>query len=116
MGVFIVCGHDLGHTSGGGLRLEKQNKPKRTRFFDKAAETFDLPGEVLWDLPRITIVAGNRVVVENHKGLMDYGENSIVIAGGRVEVRIVGTELELRAMNADELLITGDVFSVEFIR
>ena len=94
--------------------MEKQTK--RTRFFDKAADTFDLPGEVVWDLPRITIVAGNRVVVENHKGLMDYNENSIVVAGGRVEVRILGNDLELRAMNADELLITGDVFNVEFIR
>ena len=81
----------------------------------RAADTFDLPGEVLMDLPRITVTGGGRVVVENHKGLLDYGPNAILINGGKLTLKLLGDKLELRAMNARELLITGDVFQVEFI-
>ena len=95
--------------------MEKQRNSRKTRIMDRAADKFDLPGEVLGDLPRISVTGGQRVVVENHKGLMDYGPEAIVIAGGRVTLKLTGANLELRAMNVRELLITGDVFQVEFI-
>ena len=85
------------------------------RVASRAADAFDLPGEVLLDLPRITVTGGGRVMVENHQGLMDYSDQLIVVAGGRVTLKIIGDGLELRAMTAEALLITGNVFSVEFI-
>ena len=39
----------------------------------------------------------------------------IEVNGGRVRIRINGAELELRAMNQDDLVITGQISSVEFI-
>ena len=95
--------------------MERREKPKKARAIDRAADRFDLPGEVIGDLPRLTVIGGQRVIVENHKGLMDYGPNNIVIAGGKVTLKLTGDNLELRAMNAEDLLITGDVFQVEFI-
>ena len=92
----------------GGVNLKRN-------ILDHAADTFDLPGEVLSDLPRLTVTGGRRVMVENHKGLMDYASEQIVVAGGKVTIKIIGSDLELRAMNADALLISGDVFNVEFI-
>ena len=95
--------------------MERGDSPRRSRPIERARDAFDLPGEVIGDLPRITVTGGQRVVVENHKGLMDYGPNSIVIAGGKVTLKLTGADLELRAMRAEELLITGDVFHLEFI-
>ena len=95
--------------------MQRRNKPKKERILGRAADTFDLPGEVLMDLPRVTVTGGRRVVVENHKGLMDYGPNTIVINAGALTLKLLGDNLELRAMNAQELLITGDIFNLEFI-
>jgi len=91
-----------------------KEKAKGGKLLNRAAERFDLPGEVLSNLPRVTIVGCGRVVVENHKGLLDYSENAIIVNGGRVTVHILGDKLELRAMNALELLVTGTVFNIEF--
>ena len=55
------------------------------------------------------------MVVENHQGLMDYSAETIVVAGGRVALKITGDTLELRAMTAEALLITGNVFRIEFV-
>lgn len=85
------------------------------KILRNAADTFDLPGEVLLDLPRLTVTGGGRVMVENHQGLMDYSSELIVVAGGRVTIKLIGDGLELRAMNAEALLITGNVFHIEFV-
>ncbi len=80
-----------------------------------AAERFDLPADAVAGLPKLTITGKARVVIENHKGLLEYGEHMIEVNGGRVRIRINGAELELRAMNQDDLVITGQISSVEFI-
>lgn len=95
--------------------MEKREKEKQPGILRRAADTFELPGEVLLDLPRLTITGGQRAIVENHQGLMDYSPQCIVVAGGKVILKIMGDALELRAMTAEALLITGDVFRVEFV-
>lgn len=65
-------------------------------------------------LPRIEIVGCGQVYIENHKGVMEYGENVIDVNGGKVVVRIEGSGLSLRAMNQNEMLIGGNIESVSF--
>ena len=95
--------------------MEQTSKSKRRGLLDLARDTFDLPGEVLHALPRVTIAGGSRLLVEHHRGLLDYGDTAIVIAGGKVTVRVTGDGLRLHAMTAEAILITGSVFGVEFI-
>ena len=54
--------------------------------------------------------------VENHKGILAYGREEIHISGGIYLIKIAGRELELRAMTPEELLITGTITAVEFVR
>jgi sporulation protein YqfC len=77
------------------------------------AERFDLPAETAAGLPRITITGDSRVLIENHKGLLEYSDELIQVSGGRVRVRISGQGLLLRAMDGEMLLISGKIFAVE---
>jgi len=95
--------------------LEMPGDKKREGMLDRAAELFDLPAEALAGAPRLTITGNRRIVVENHKGLLEYGENEIDVNVGRTILKIKGEDLELRAMNADELMVTGTVFGIEFV-
>ena len=45
-----------------------------------------------------------------------YGESEIHISGGSLVVLVRGSGLELRAMTPEELLITGTITAVEFVR
>ena len=51
--------------------------------------------------------------MENHKGILAYGSEEIHISGGKMVVKVRGTDLELKAMNASQLLITGDIAAIE---
>ena len=85
---------------------------------EETAERFELPPEAVAGMPRITITGRSRVLVENHRGLLEYGEDTVEVvevAGGRIRVRIHGTELQLRAMDRNDLVITGRILSVEVL-
>ncbi len=78
------------------------------------ADRFDLPQEALLGSGKLTVVAGRRVFVENHRGILEYGTGRMVISLDRGRVVINGTELELAAMSGRELVIRGKLQSVEW--
>ena len=51
--------------------------------------------------------------MENHKGILAYGTDEIHVSGGKLIIKIRGSNLELRAMNASELLITGEIAGID---
>lgn len=86
---------------------------KREGLLEKTAEVLDLPGDVVAGLPRLELVGRRQLRMENHKGILAYGSQEIHISGGRLVVKVRGDGLELKTMNAGELLITGDIAGIE---
>ena len=78
----------------------------------RASRMFDLPADAVAGLPLIELVGDKQLRVENHRGILAYDPREIHIGGGKVAIRVKGLELELKVMNAGELLITGQIFSV----
>ena len=77
------------------------------------AELFDLPADVVAGLPRLELVGDGELRVENHKGILAYGDQEIQVSGGVFLIQIRGSGLELRAMTGLELLITGRIDSIQ---
>lgn len=87
------------------------------KHFSQAAEAFadalDIPEDVLLGSERIVITAGKRAVVENHRGILAYGEERIVICLPRGKLAINGAGLRLLALTADCIVVGGRIQSVE---
>ena len=86
---------------------------RKERLLERTAEALELPGDVVAGLPRIELTGDRELRMENHRGILAYGSDEIQIAGGRLVVKVRGENLELLAMNAGELLITGALRGVE---
>ena len=84
-------------------------KPRRSGLLEKAADALDLPADALAGLPRLELVGDKELRMENHRGILAYGSEEIHISGGKLIVKVRGKNLELRAMNAGHLLITGTI-------
>lgn len=78
------------------------------------ADRLDMPEDILLGAAKLTISAGRKALVENHRGVLEYSEERIVVASGRGKLSITGTKLRLAAMNRAELLITGKIQGVEW--
>lgn len=90
-----------------------EERVRRRGFVEKLAQVFDLPADAAAGLPLIELTGDKRLRVENHRGILAYDPREIHIGGGKVAIRVKGLELELKVMNAGELLITGQILAVE---
>ena len=86
---------------------------KRKNLLEKTARTFDLPGDVLAGMSCVRLVGREELYLQNHRGILAYGETEILVSGGKVMIRICGSDLQLRSMTASDLMITGTIRSIE---
>lgn len=78
------------------------------------ADAFDLPEEAVPGAARVIITSGKRVAVENHRGLLSYGEERIVIRLPRGKLTLTGAGLQLIVMSAERLFIGGRIQALEW--
>ena len=87
-------------------------KRKKEGLLERTAQVFDIPGQAA-GLPRVEMTGRHELRMENHRGILAYGREEIIVSGGKLLVKVKGEGLELRAMTAGELRITGTILSVE---
>ncbi len=87
---------------------------RKESLLERASQALDLPGDALAGMPRIELLGDRELRMEYHRGILAYGTEEIHISGGKLVVRVRGAGLELRSMNPAELLITGQILSLDF--
>ena len=87
---------------------------RKESLLERASQALDLPGDALAGMPRIELLGDRELRMEYHRGILAYVTKEIHISGGKLVVRVRGTGLELRSMNPAELLITGQILSLDF--
>ena len=75
---------------------------------------FEIPEEVANNVPRITILNFDRMLIENYKCILEYQEFFIRIKMTNGVLDINGFNLELNEMTKDDLIITGIIDSIDF--
>lgn len=82
------------------------------RLVSDIAERLDMPPEALGE-PKLTVIGHSRLLIENHRGLLEYGSEHICVAVRRGRINIEGCGLSVSAMNKCELIINGKIQSLE---
>lgn len=62
---------------------------------------------------RITSMGNRTLLVENHRGVMEFGEERIVLATGCGSVTVEGAGLALSQLRRDALIIEGEIANVQ---
>lgn len=88
---------------------------KRKRF-NKIDSFLELPQEVYSDIPKLSIIGFDEIVLENYKGIVEYEEFFASISTYIGVVNISGYDLNLEKMTNDDIKITGKIESIEFER
>ena len=78
------------------------------------SERLSLPEDALLGAAKLTVTAGRKTLIENHRGILEYGTEHIVISTGRGKISLSGSGMKLMAMNKSELLISGEIKNVEW--
>jgi len=79
--------------------------------FDKL---FDIPEEISSDIPKVTILGFDRMLIENYKAVLEYQDFFVRIKMKTGLININGFGLFMNEMTKDDLIITGNIESVDF--
>lgn len=88
---------------------------RKAGVLERFSRALDLPADVVAGLPRMNIIGGNEILIENHKGILLYNDTDIHVSGGNVVLKLHGDGMSVTAMNATELLISGRLLGIDFV-
>lgn len=81
----------------------------------RAAEQMGLPSEVI-GASQIEITGCRQILLCGHKGIRSYSPTEIIVELKDCAVRLVGCGLGILTMTKTELLLSGVLDSVSFLR
>ncbi|QJW46394.1 sporulation protein YqfC [bacterium BFN5] len=86
---------------------------KRGRL-QKLAGLLEIPQDIVMDLPRITMLGNKQLLIENHKGIIEYTSSLIRIKLNQGELIVTGTDLTLGNLQAEQILVEGTVGELKY--
>ena len=79
----------------------------------KFEKIFDVPEEITSDIPKITILGFNKILIENYKCILEYQDFFIRIKMSIGLIDITGFNMKMEEMTQDDLIITGTIESID---
>lgn len=92
----------------------KPDGENRKKWQENIANFFELPKELLCNLPRITLIGDIQMLLENYGGIIEYNDELLRLKIREGEVVVTGKKLTIKNFLNDELLIEGKIISVEY--
>lgn len=77
-------------------------------------ETLDLPKDLFLGFPCISLTGNRELYISNHRGLLVYETECIVVLSKPFQIHIYGRNLIIDTYSKEEILIKGYIRSMEF--
>ena len=81
---------------------------------EAVTKSLELPVNVLEGLPEIELLGNREAVVEHCEGVLEYTDQVVRLDTGKLVVRFLGRDLQLRSMNETGVTVEGFIASVDF--
>lgn len=95
-------------------RGKKEECAGKRGIKEKFTEMLELPKELILNTPRMTMVGNKDIMIENHKGIMEFGCDRIRVNTGSGIIKITGSGLIIKEITSEDIIISGCIDSIEF--
>ena len=85
-------------------------KIKKTR--NKLERLLEIPVEVTTNIPKITLVGFDQLMIENYMGVIEYEEYLVKINSSIGIIIIEGNKMNLNQINENDVLISGVISKI----
>ncbi|TDX51067.1 sporulation protein YqfC [Orenia marismortui] len=87
---------------------------KKDKAKEVFAKVFELPQEVVLNLPRISLTGNLQIEIENHRGIIKYNSDFIKVRVYHGQIIIKGEKLIIESLEKDILRIEGKITDLSF--
>ena len=84
------------------------------KYGEKIGRSLDLPMNLIRGMPTVHITGNSEILIEGHKGILQYDNDIIKIAAKNMSISFLGQNLSLRTLNSENIVIQGNLQSVGF--
>ena len=81
---------------------------------NKIVSTLDLPKDLFLGLSNISLCGNREVYISNHRGILSYGQEEMIILIKDYQLHIKGKDLSIISYSREELVIQGYIRTMEF--
>lgn len=81
---------------------------------NKIIESLDLPQDLFLGMPCLSFTGNRELFISNHRGILSYETEQISVQAKSFQIQIAGKHLVIVNYSKDELIIKGNIRSVEF--
>lgn len=90
------------------------NRGRRIRFSERLAQMCDVPQEAIVNIPVFVIRGRREIEVAGCDGIIEYGDDHIVLNMGKDIFSVEGDGLVLSDFKNSVLFVRGNIVSVSF--
>lgn len=80
------------------------------------AQFLDLPKDVVFDIPRMTMIGNMQLYIENHRGVKEFSDRMLKLQLTTGCVEIIGQQLVIRTILTEEVMVEGLIEQVKYIQ
>lgn len=80
---------------------------KHRKNIETIIESLELPQDLFEGLPNILLTGNRKIYISNHRGILAYERDEIIILAKTVQIKVQGEELIIESYSKDELVIRG---------
>lgn len=96
------------------MRKQKKLKEDNYKLFGSIIDSFEIPEEVVINIPIIHLLGNREIEVENFKAIMTYSDSLIKLSTNEGFVAVKGKNLEAKSMTSEVIKIKGHIEGVLF--
>lgn len=90
--------------------MRRMNRNKLQKW---TAELLELPQDVVYDLPRLTMIGDRQLYIENHRGVLHFSSDRLRLALSKGELEVTGEDLVIRTIWTEEVFVEGVIKHIE---
>jgi len=80
---------------------------------NKLIEMLELPKEINADVPYLSLMGNEEMVIENYKSILEYNESTIRVNTTKGVVKIEGRNLQLKEVTNEDIRVNGIMTRIE---
>ena len=94
----------------------KRGKNMKKSNYNRIDKLLELPQEVCSNIPKISIIGFDEIIIENFKGILEYEDFFVRINTHIGIININGYNLSLENMTDDDIKVKGKIESLDIER
>ena len=79
-------------------------------------DILELPKDILFGIPYLTFHGNLELIIENHRGLINYSETEIIVMAKDNSILVKGVDMVIDEYSKDSIIILVHLDEVRFIK